>query len=148
MKPAILPEQNASPRAYRRLARKLARAGVTMALLERVARADQYGRTTPEALARRHDGCDRFLDMVRELSVETEPQQDAVTGRHLLGRGFQAGTIFGVILRHCRDVQDDTGWTDPEEILSRVFSEHSIEELERQSEAQLDRGSQSNTTAG
>ena len=29
---------------------------------------------------------------------------------------------IGVILDHCRTVQDETGWTDPERILDRVLN--------------------------
>jgi hypothetical protein len=45
---------------------------------------------------------------------------DVVLGRHLLARGLTAGPQFGIILARCREVQLDTGWTDPEKILDHV----------------------------
>ena len=52
-----------------RLARRLAEAHVSPALLERVARADCWGRTTPEARARRFEAGDRFLAAIAALEI-------------------------------------------------------------------------------
>ncbi|MEM7261742.1 MAG: HD domain-containing protein, partial [Planctomycetota bacterium] len=119
--PALLPIQESTPRAYRRLARKCGAAGLSLALLERVARADHFGRTTEEALARVHPAGDRFLEMIEDLRIEDEPEPPVVLGRHLIARGQKPGPHFGPILERCREIQDETGGTDPEVILAAVI---------------------------
>ncbi|MCE2390889.1 MAG: polynucleotide adenylyltransferase [Proteobacteria bacterium] len=121
--PALYVKNAAGPKAYRRLARKLAAAGATLEELARVARSDHLGRTTPDALARRFEAGDRFLEIARELTVSREAVPDVVRGRDLIARGIEPGPGFGPILARCREVQDETGWTEPEPILERVFSE-------------------------
>ena len=119
--PANFQKQGATERAFRRLARKLGEAGVSMEALERVARADHFGRTTPDALAREFPQGEEFLQRARELAVQTSAPKDVVLGRHLIARGLPPGPGFGPILDRCRDVQDETGLTDPEAILDRVL---------------------------
>jgi tRNA nucleotidyltransferase (CCA-adding enzyme) len=120
--PALLIEQGATPKAYRKLARKLSGSGVSMKLLERVARADHFGRTTDDALQRRFPAGDAFLKMADSLSVETRGPRDVVLGRHLIARGYNPAPEFAELLDRCREVQDETGLSDPEEILDRVLS--------------------------
>jgi tRNA nucleotidyltransferase (CCA-adding enzyme) len=119
--PAQLPRDAASPKAYRRLFRRLEEGGVGAALLERVARADQFGRTTPSALARRFPEGDQFLAAIAQFEIRVGGQRDAVWGRHLLARGLEPGPEFARILARCREVQDETGWSDPDAILRRVL---------------------------
>ncbi len=119
--PALLIEQGATPRAYRRLARKLARAGVSMRLLERVARADHLGRTTEDALAGRFEAGDAFVAQADALEVGIEGPKDVVLGRHLIARGLTPSPEFSETLDRCRDIQYETGLTDPVEILDRVM---------------------------
>ena len=121
--PALFTRNGASAKGYRRLARKLERAGAGIDLLVRVARADHLGRTTADALAGRFDAGDAFLAAARAHSVEHAAPRDAVLGRHLVERGLQPGPGFAPILERCRDVQDETGWTDPGRILDRVLAE-------------------------
>ena len=120
--PALFVRNGAAAKGYRRLARKLERAGVGIELLVRVARADHLGRTTADALAGRFDAGDAFLAAARAHSVEHAAPRDAVLGRHLIARGRQPGPGFAPILERCRDVQDETGWTDPDRILDRVLA--------------------------
>ena len=116
------PAKNAaSAKGYRRLARKLAAAKLTAELLERVARADHFGRTTEDALLREFPAGDGFLARMRELSIDRSPPRDVVLGRHLIARGMHPGPEFGEILERCRELQDETGWTDPEQILAQVL---------------------------
>jgi len=119
--PTFFVNQNAGPRAYRRLARELDAAGTSMATLERVARADSLGRTTPDALERSFPEGDRFLGTASELRVRDESPRDVVLGRHLLARGLTPGPKFGEILARCREIQDETGLDDPELILDRAL---------------------------
>lgn len=121
--PALLQKGDATPRAYRRLARKLAESGVSFALLERVARADHWGRTTEEALAREFPAGDAFLGAASGLEIPEDGPSDVVQGRHLVLRGLEPGPDFGPILARCREVQDETGWRDPERILDSVLGE-------------------------
>jgi len=102
-------------------ARKLAAAGVTMELLGRVARADHLGRTTPDACAGQAGPIDAFLRRAAELEALHESAPDVVKGRHLIARGLEPGVHFGEILTACRDVQDETGSDDPDEILRIVL---------------------------
>lgn len=118
--PALFSKNDAGPRGYRRLARKLEQVDVSLELLERVARADHLGRTTEEALAGRFPPGDEFLEKARELSLEVRGPKDVVQGRHLIARGLSPGREFGEILRRCRELQDESGETDPQCILDRV----------------------------
>ena len=120
--PALFIRNKASAKGYRRLARKLHRAGVGMELLVRVARADHLGRTTDDAMTGRFDAGDAFLAAARAHGVERTAPRDAVLGRHLIERGMQAGPGFAPILERCREIQDETGWTDPERILDRALA--------------------------
>ena len=120
--PALFVKNAATAKGYRRLARKLERAGVGIELLVRVARADHLGRTTADALAGRFDASDAFLAAARTHSVEHAAPRDAVLGRHLVERGMEPGPGFGPILERCREIQDETGWTDPERILDRALA--------------------------
>ena len=122
--PALFVKNGATAKGYRRLARKLERAGVDIELLVRVARADHLGRTTADALAGRFDAGDAFLAAARAHSVEHAAPRDAVLGRHLVARGMEPGPGFGPILERCREIQDETGWTDPERILDRALTGH------------------------
>ena len=120
--PALFVRNAATAKGYRRLARKLERAGVGIELLVRVARADHLGRTTADALAGRFEAGDAFLAAARAHSVEHAAPRDAVLGRHLVARGMKPGPGFAPILERCREIQDETGWTDPERILDTVLA--------------------------
>jgi tRNA nucleotidyltransferase (CCA-adding enzyme) len=119
--PALYVREDASPRAYRRLARRLEAAGVSLELLERVARADRLGRANREARARQFPAGDAFLERARLLAVESAAEPPVVMGRHLLARGYRPGPEVGRILARCREVQDESGSRDPEQILDQVL---------------------------
>ena len=119
--PALFIKNGAAAKGYRRLARKLGAAGVTAELVARVARSDHFGRTTEEALARVFPAGDAFLARARELTLERAAPRDVVLGRHLIERGLSPGPEFGAILERCRELQDETGWTDPAQILAQVL---------------------------
>ena len=120
--PASFIRNGATAKGYRRLARKLERAGVSVELLVRVARADHLGRTTADALAGRFDAGDAFLDAARACRVDRAAPRDVVLGRHLIERGLSPGPGFAPILERCRDIQDETGWTDPDRILDQALA--------------------------
>lgn len=112
---------SAKDRGFRRLARKLQAGGINPGILYRVARADCFGRTTAAALAREFPAGEAFLERMRGLQLNDRPMVDVVQGRHLIARGMQPGHHFRALLVACRDVQDDTGWEDPDAILDRVL---------------------------
>jgi len=107
--PDQLVSEDAPARSYRELARRLADADVTPALLATVARA--HG--SPHA--------DRFLAAFSALGIPDAGPRDVVLGRHLLARGFAPGPELARILARCRAIQDETGWSDPEAILRRAL---------------------------
>ncbi len=120
--PANLVAAGATDRAYRRLARRLDRAGINATLLHRLARADHLGRTTTDARERRFEEGDAFLRRMEALRIAERAAPDAVLGRHLIARGLEPGPSFGRILARCRALQDETGWDDPEKILDQVLA--------------------------
>ena len=112
---------DAGPRAYRRLARRLEAAGTGLEVLARVATADLLGRTT--AAAREGDAREVgvFLERARAALPGLTAIAPAVQGRHLISRGLEPGPHLGPILATCREIQDETGWTDPDRILERAL---------------------------
>ena len=121
--PAFYPRQGAKRAAYRRLARELVAAGTTMEALLRVATADQLGRTTEAALAGRFPEGEIFREQAELAGVFREPPADAVSGRHVLARNIAPGKAVGRILDRSRELQDESGETDPDAILDRVIPE-------------------------
>jgi len=121
--PGLYYRGNAKPKAYRRLARELEAAGASMELLLRVATADHLGRTTEDALARRFPAGDHFRRQMEALAIEDEAPEDVVMGRHLIARGLKPGKSFGDMLERCREIQDETGWDDPDQILDYVLKQ-------------------------
>jgi tRNA nucleotidyltransferase (CCA-adding enzyme) len=121
--PALFVAQGTTATGYRRLARNLDKAGVNIALLVRIARADHWGRTTDEANRRIFPAADTFVAEAEKASVVDEAPTDVVQGRHLQARGLEPGPQFGDILNRCRDLQDETGWTDADKILDKVLGD-------------------------
>jgi tRNA nucleotidyltransferase (CCA-adding enzyme) len=121
--PALFVAQGTTAKGYRRLARNLDKAGVNIALLVRVARADHWGRTSDEAIKRIFPAADIFVAEAEKASVVDAAPTDVVQGRHLQARGLEPGPQFGDILDRCRDLQDETGWTDADKILDKVLED-------------------------
>ena len=120
--PVALVRGGAGASAYRRLARRAADFGCTLAQLERIARADQLGRTTDDALAGRFAAGDAFLAAAEDSSVRDAPAGDVVRARDLLRRGIPAGPELGRLLRRCREIEDETGWRDPERVIAHCLA--------------------------
>ena len=121
--PALFIAQGAGDRAFRRLARRLGAQGVDAALLLRLARADHFGRTTGDALARRFEAADAFLARMEALGVVRSAPPVRVHGSDVLARGVRPGPAVGEILERCEEVADEKGWTDPARILDHVLDE-------------------------
>ena len=115
--PALLPAGDAKNKAYRRLMREVHAAGVDGQTLVRLARADQWGRTTADALARSFVAGDLFWAKIQGLDI-TAATVDVVQGRHLIALGHVPGPSFRELLGVCRDLQDETGCSDAHEIIT------------------------------
>ena len=120
--PSQLVRQASGPRAYRRLARRLAGDGASLGLLEKLARADHLGRTTEEALAGRYDAGTAFLASADAAEVREAPRSDVVTAQDLIARGIAPGPELGRLLRRCREIEDETGFRDADRILARCLA--------------------------
>ena len=121
--PVLYVRNEAGPKAYRRLARRLEAAGADLDLLVRVATADQLGRTTPAAVRGEFPEAAIFLERANAALPGLAPLPPAVLGRHLVARGFAPGPRMGRVLAACREIQDETGWSDPDRILGRALRE-------------------------
>ncbi|MEZ4279386.1 MAG: HD domain-containing protein [Myxococcota bacterium] len=119
--PSQLVAQRSGARAYRRLARRLAAGGATLVQLERLARADHLGRSTPEALAGHFDAGPIFLAAAEAAGVALGPRPEVVTAADLIDRGIQPGPELGRLLRRCREIEDESGSSDREVILARCL---------------------------
>jgi putative nucleotidyltransferase with HDIG domain len=116
--PATFYKAKAGPGAFRRLARRLG--SVSLSTLETVSRADQWGRTTPDALARKFPAGEWFLEQAAKVGVQSKAEADVVQGRHLIERGMKPGPAFGPLLTACREYQYETGEKDPSKILDAL----------------------------
>ncbi len=121
--PSQLVRQGAGPRAYRRLARRLAAAGLDCVALERLARADHLGRLPIDAPAGPFEAGDRFLDAAEAARVRSGVPPDVVSAQRLIEVGIAPGPELGRALAHARRIQDEQGWQDPERIVARVVAE-------------------------
>jgi len=121
--PVQLVSGGAGPKAYRRLARKLAEGGVTMLDLERLARADHLGRATEEATPDVFAEGEAFLAAARAAGVESGPRSDVVEASRLMARGLEEGPALGRALARCRVLEDERDQPDPDEIVDVVLKE-------------------------
>jgi len=119
----LVNNEHTTAKAYRRLARKADEAGTNLKLLERINRSDRLGTQSEKALQFGFPEGEKFLEVARELQVELKVPAPVVMGRHLILRGMNPGKEFGPILARCRDIQDEFGWEDPDQILDRVLTQ-------------------------
>ncbi len=107
LRPHMLHKGGAGPAAIRRLATR-----VPIERLVRLARADHYGRTTPDALACVFKAGDWLLEQARLLDVERQAPGPILMGRHLLDRGHTPGPELGEILKVAFDAQIEGEFSD------------------------------------
>lgn len=102
LRPALLYNARAEikPSAIRRLALR-----VDIEKLVRVARADHFGRTTPDALAREFPAGEWLLDQSRLLNVLADKPKPYLTGRFLLSLGMKAGPEVGKLIAESFEFQ-------------------------------------------
>lgn len=102
LKPALLYKARAEvkPSAIRRLALR-----VDIEKLVRVARADHFGRTTPDALAREFPAGEWLLEQSRLLNVLDERPKPFLTGKYLLSLGMKPGPDMGKLIAESFELQ-------------------------------------------
>ena len=102
LKPALLYKARAEvkPSAIRRLALR-----VDIEKLVRVARADHFGRTTPDALAREFPAGEWLLEQSRHLNVLAEKPKPLLTGKFLLSLGMKPGPEVGKLIAESFELQ-------------------------------------------
>ncbi|MDB5049677.1 MAG: hypothetical protein JWO30_2748 [Fibrobacteres bacterium] len=102
LKPAMLYKARAEikPSAIRRLALR-----VDIEKLVRVARADHFGRTTPDALAREFPAGEWLLDQSRLLNVLDTKPKPYLTGKFLLSLGMKPGPEVGRLIAESFELQ-------------------------------------------
>ncbi len=88
--------------AIRRLALR-----VPVPLLALVARADSFGRTTPDALRHEDDATLWLLERAQALAVKDQAPKPLMQGRDLQALGEQPGKHFKVVLQEAFDAQLD-----------------------------------------
>jgi tRNA nucleotidyltransferase (CCA-adding enzyme) len=102
LKPAQLYKSRAEvkPSAIRRLALR-----VDIEKLVRVARADHFGRTTPDALAREFPAGEWLLEQSRRLHVLDERPKPFLTGKYLVSLGMKPGPGMGKLIAESFEMQ-------------------------------------------
>jgi tRNA nucleotidyltransferase (CCA-adding enzyme) len=102
LKPALLYKARSEikPSAIRRLALR-----VDIEKLVRVAQADHFGRTTPDALAREFPAGAWLLEQSRMLNVLAEKPKPYLTGRFLLSLGMKPGPEVGRLIAESFEMQ-------------------------------------------
>ena len=107
LRPHSLHKCGAGPAAIRRLAVKL-----PIQRLVLHARADHYGRTTPDALDRVFPAGDWLLRQAETLAVTDSAPKPILKGRHLLERGHEPGPAMGAILKQAFEAQLEGDFDD------------------------------------
>jgi len=80
--------------------------------LVRWARADHFGRSTADALAREFPAGEWLLERAEALSVRKQAPRPILQGRHLLERGWEPGPEMGKRLREAFQAQLDGEFED------------------------------------
>jgi tRNA nucleotidyltransferase (CCA-adding enzyme) len=100
------------PSAIRRLSLK-----VHIPHLVEVAKADHFGRTTPDALAKEFPAGDWLLEQSAQLQVLNEKPKPFLTGKMLLSLGMKPGPHMGSLIRQSFELQLEGQIRDEEEAL-------------------------------
>jgi hypothetical protein len=99
-------------------------AGVEPDTLVRLARADHFGGSggvgSGDAAGFPNEAL--FVARLRAADADAVSHTDVVTGRHAIARGFTAGPELGELLARCREIQLETGSSDPDAILDEALA--------------------------
>lgn len=107
LKPYSFYTQKASDKAIRRLALKVKRLDLLLA----VARSDSAGRPPMPADL---PPLDWFKNKIEELQVADAAPAPLIKGRHLIAYGMKPGRALGDLVRHCYEAQLDGEFNSPE----------------------------------
>ena len=86
----------------------------------RIAKADHFGRTTPDALARQFPAGDWLLQRAAELDVLDQRPEPVIRGRDLIALGMKSGPAMGDLLDECFALQLEGEFPGREEALAWV----------------------------
>jgi tRNA nucleotidyltransferase (CCA-adding enzyme) len=122
MKPFAFIREGAKPKAYKRLAKKLA-PYTNMQQLAYLARADSMGRNPEkgEPLSENPKEYYLFLEKIDQLEVRHKPEAPVLLGRHLLDT-IKPGPEMGKILNQAYEIQLEEGIKDVEELKKRALN--------------------------
>ena len=98
------------PSAIRRLSLK-----VNIPHLVEVAKADHFGRTTPDALARKFPAGEWLLEQSAQLQVLGQKPKPFLTGKMLLSLGMKPGPCMGDFIQQSFELQLEGQIRNPEE---------------------------------
>lgn len=105
MRPLLLVTQDASDKAFRRLAVDVGRMDLLAAVVECDMRATPPNPPPLEILA-------TFRERAQALSVSRDPPKPILMGRHLIARGLTPGPDFGRLLKRGYEAQLDGAFSD------------------------------------
>ena len=123
--PWVLVEEDAGPKAYKRLAKKLA-PELTVRTLGFVGLCDERGRNPKghEPLTIGEEEIALFWQKVKDAQVEEGPEEPVLLGRHLLDV-MKPGPEMGILLDEAYEIQIEEGIQDPKELKRRVLAKRS-----------------------
>jgi tRNA nucleotidyltransferase (CCA-adding enzyme) len=110
--PSRLYKQNAQDSDIRRLSTR-----VNIEDLVTLAKADNFGRTTQDAIDKKYPAGDWLLKKATELNVLNKGPEKILQGRHLISYGLKAGKIFKDILELAYEAQLEGAFFTEEEAL-------------------------------
>lgn len=123
LKPALLYHaEQVGDGAIRRLAMR-----VSIPDLVQIAKADHFGRTTPDALARQFPAGEWLLQRAERLQVHRNIPQPMLKGRHLLQLGMEPGPLMGKVIQESFELQLDGKLHDLEEV--QAWAENRLKKL-------------------
>ena len=119
--PGAFLKEGAGPKAYKRLAKKLA-PEVNMRLLGKLSLCDHRGRNPDgnEPLKNGQELIELFWSKVQEAAVETGPEAPVLQGRDLL-EVMEPGPKMGELLDKAYEIQIEEGIRDLEQLKKRVL---------------------------
>ena len=98
--PSRLYKQNAQDSEIRRLSTR-----VNIEDLVTLARADNFGRTTQEAINKDYPAGEWLIKKAKELNILNKGPEQILQGRHLIASGLKAGKTFKGILHQAYEAQ-------------------------------------------
>ena len=114
-KPSQFYKNGAKSKAIRRLATK-----VNIEELIIVAKADFFGRTSPEALSGVYEAGEWLLEKAKGLKVQNKPLNNLLQGRDLIALGLEPSPEFKLILDEVYELQMEGDLSTKEEALTYI----------------------------